>query len=693
MEVETAPQVASIGGVQPMQEVRDESMTKGSPVLPSLSEELEPGEIKESSNSFVQPVEPPSAATPRPPSLPERPTEFYQTPPHLRTREHKSNDNQGSFSSSEGSSFHPHPSLPARPAFDYSAVDPNLSTQPSLAPAQPGVVPSGAGASSSEGESSNEESQGIDTCYESLDIGQGTRHEQAEEDLMERDEDEGGATNESSLDSPETSRRTSGSSEAISSTTFGPTHPPVQPRAPSTQQQLFAHHQQAYQFHQYYQTPIPQPWSHPGVCNYPPPQQPQGSTPYPTAPPPHIPRRYPLPPIPADVAFSTNRTTQPEDVPPPPPVQSVPARSANGGSSLASSSPRVASLDIQVGPPQQPQQTQQTQQTQQVQAPASSGPKYTRPAKPANSYHIPLVTGVNPFVTKLRYMLKNPQEFSDVVCWSEDGQSVLVNFSDSRLVNEILPRVFNHSNPGAFARQFTVRRIFLLSRFFVCSNSETRTELHSHFPSTILSTFFVLLPLRYQNYGFVQLGGPALLRALELPSVEPPTPIASTSHQREGEEDEEEEEDEEQIPRDPQAWRAFEHRHTSQDLVSALKEEGSKKKKEEEEEEEDSEDEEDEDENWFTFETIDSLRFLKRLKPGNKKSQSGTGNGSKKRKAGPSTGGGGEASGSGETKQKKAKKSQTGGGNGAMPVASSSGTMNRGQQRYIGGVPFGPASR
>jgi len=48
-------------------------------------------------------------------------------------------------------------------------------------------------------------------------------------------------------------------------------------------------------------------------------------------------------------------------------------------------------------------------------------------------------------------MLQNPSVFGSIICWSEqDGETVLVDFGNSLLENDVLPRVYGHSKAAGF---------------------------------------------------------------------------------------------------------------------------------------------------------------------------------------------------------------------------------------------------
>ncbi|GAA5972914.1 hypothetical protein JCM11641_004001 [Rhodosporidiobolus odoratus] len=75
---------------------------------------------------------------------------------------------------------------------------------------------------------------------------------------------------------------------------------------------------------------------------------------------------------------------------------------------------------------------------------------------PENSYQIDPNTGVKPFVNKLRWLVKHPDEVGDAICWSDSGNEILVKIGgDTRITTDVLPRTYSHENLSAFYRQFT----------------------------------------------------------------------------------------------------------------------------------------------------------------------------------------------------------------------------------------------
>jgi len=75
-------------------------------------------------------------------------------------------------------------------------------------------------------------------------------------------------------------------------------------------------------------------------------------------------------------------------------------------------------------------------------------------------------------------MLQHPSEFDELVCWSEDGECVLVDFGDENLADDLLPRVYGHANPAGFGRELP-----LLSSLIILITDETmnRSQVNSSF--------------------------------------------------------------------------------------------------------------------------------------------------------------------------------------------------------------------
>ncbi|GAA5964936.1 hypothetical protein JCM21900_000024 [Sporobolomyces salmonicolor] len=228
----------------------------------------------------------------------------------------------------------------------------------------------------------------------------------------------------------------------------------------------------------------------------------------------------------------------------------------------------------------------------------AKGEKKMRTPAAINSYQIECISGVKPFVTKLRYMLANPQEFSDVICWSDDGQSVLVKTGGkSRMAEDVLPRIFNHSNVTSL------------------TPPSFRSDPLASFPKA---------------YGFQALKDATLSLALShaAPQAQfnPSWSAASaTSAPR----------------RSPEEWRAYVHVHSDDDFIAALENEKEVTKKatskEGAEVESDHEGDVQDVDNWFTRGTVGDIAVMKRLKakPKGKSRSTSTGeSGGGTRKAG-----------------------------------------------------------
>ncbi|GAA5951527.1 hypothetical protein JCM3765_005961 [Sporobolomyces pararoseus] len=390
---------------------------------------------------------------------------------------------------------------------------------------------------------------------------------------------------------------------------------------------------------------------------------------------PHITQRGYLPPLPPG-SSSAVPLRQPDQVPPPPPPPhaspSVPRSQSVGDSQ-----------QVHVDPAQSP----------------SSAPEpiiRKRRAKPQNSYDIPAITGINPFICKLRYMLQNSQEFSDLICWSEqDGESILVDFGNPLLVDDLLPRVFNHSNPQAFRSQFTKYGFVALTgqslEFALNGPQEEQQEQRpsTSFPAYASPSNPTPAPPPAPSSSSIDVGLVHQHDFSSSASASSTTFIIPNSHQqqqsqqqqqpiegdsededeeelengeRQVEEEEEEEEGEPVTPKvfrsSSKGWKGFRHRHTREDFESVLQSEKKNQLKkhgqklsttatggeaklpqgaamEEEDDEEEEEEEEEEDCNWFSLETMNDLKILKRVKPVGAKSrasgQAPAGKGRKKR--------------------------------------------------------------
>ncbi|BGP27648.1 hypothetical protein JCM10295v2_006622 [Rhodotorula toruloides] len=82
---------------------------------------------------------------------------------------------------------------------------------------------------------------------------------------------------------------------------------------------------------------------------------------------------------------------------------------------------------------------------------AATGGKRKRGVAAKDAFTIDPIQGIKPFIVKLRWLLVHPEIAGDVIC-CEDGHSVLVKVGGdtSRLMEDILPRTFAHSNVSSF---------------------------------------------------------------------------------------------------------------------------------------------------------------------------------------------------------------------------------------------------
>ncbi|GAA6015782.1 hypothetical protein JCM11491_002478 [Sporobolomyces phaffii] len=321
----------------------------------------------------------------------------------------------------------------------------------------------------------------------------------------------------------------------------------------------------------------PAPWAFPGAYYPAPPPLPAESYL------PHIPRRGYLPPLPPAPPALLSRVPDPAIVPPPP-------------------------------PPQRPPQVRK------------------RVSKPANSYQIPVIPGVKPFVTKVRYMVTHPREFGHVVTWSTDGESVLVDFGNPDvLANDVLPRVFNHSNAGAFTRQFTNYG------FVTLKGHELVLALAGPLPATTQN-------VEEEIEGGDESGDISVNDHDQLDETledddddgagDPSTSAARRRKKKQDENEDDTIDDNDDAAttttssvRSPTRWKAFRHAHSAADLVAARAQEREDaaaaasaiagiRPHAVDNDNDDADDEgEQEDGNWFARDGMNDLKLLKRLKP------------------------------------------------------------------------------
>ncbi|GAA6056008.1 hypothetical protein JCM3770_002139 [Rhodotorula araucariae] len=112
---------------------------------------------------------------------------------------------------------------------------------------------------------------------------------------------------------------------------------------------------------------------------------------------------------------------------------------------------------------------------------------------------IGLTPRVKPFIAKLNHLVSYPECYQDCVVWDSSGESFIIN-ANRRFVNEVLPRLFGHTNAASFTRQLNVygfRRLTnseLLSRVDVASVDGYSGWSHPHFSRDDKSRLHLLTP-------------------------------------------------------------------------------------------------------------------------------------------------------------------------------------------------------
>lgn len=72
---------------------------------------------------------------------------------------------------------------------------------------------------------------------------------------------------------------------------------------------------------------------------------------------------------------------------------------------------------------------------------------------------------LKPFIDKLYSMLLHPNNFRDCLVWDEGGTCFIVSHGNPRLLNQVLPNAFGHSNLHSFtSEQIQIRVIVRLSQ-------------------------------------------------------------------------------------------------------------------------------------------------------------------------------------------------------------------------------------
>lgn len=63
---------------------------------------------------------------------------------------------------------------------------------------------------------------------------------------------------------------------------------------------------------------------------------------------------------------------------------------------------------------------------------------------------------LKPFIEKLYHILSQPSLFRDCLVWDEGGTSFIVSHANRRLLQQVLPDAFGHSNLHSFTRQLNI---------------------------------------------------------------------------------------------------------------------------------------------------------------------------------------------------------------------------------------------
>ncbi|KAK4057628.1 hypothetical protein OIO90_001275 [Microbotryomycetes sp. JL221] len=106
----------------------------------------------------------------------------------------------------------------------------------------------------------------------------------------------------------------------------------------------------------------------------------------------------------------------------------------------------------------------------------------TEPDSPSSS-----TPKTKPFIAKLTHLVDNPDEFRDCIVWDDTGTSFIVCHASSRLLQEVLPKFFSHSNIHSFTRQLNVYgftrmgQAELADRLATASTGDYSGWSHPHF--------------------------------------------------------------------------------------------------------------------------------------------------------------------------------------------------------------------
>ncbi|GAA5879830.1 hypothetical protein JCM8547_005777 [Rhodosporidiobolus lusitaniae] len=106
---------------------------------------------------------------------------------------------------------------------------------------------------------------------------------------------------------------------------------------------------------------------------------------------------------------------------------------------------------------------------------------------------------VKPFISKLNHMLSRPETYADVIVWDAEGQAFIVHHT-ARFHDEVLPRLFGHSQSASFSRQLNVygfRRLSateLSARIDVASTANYSGWIHPIFKRSDRASLHLLTP-------------------------------------------------------------------------------------------------------------------------------------------------------------------------------------------------------
>ncbi|KAK4055260.1 hypothetical protein OIV83_000542 [Microbotryomycetes sp. JL201] len=119
------------------------------------------------------------------------------------------------------------------------------------------------------------------------------------------------------------------------------------------------------------------------------------------------------------------------------------------------------------------------------------------PTSPSSSSSAPKI---KPFIAKLTHLVDNPDEFRDCIVWDDAGSSFIVCHASGRLLQEVLPKFFGHSNIHSFTRQLNVygftrmSQAELADKLATVSTGDYSGWSHPHFLRDDKSTLEQLTP-------------------------------------------------------------------------------------------------------------------------------------------------------------------------------------------------------